>query len=127
MTKFVHVRPEGSDNRQGGFTIAFNHNEGSNEVSFAVARCNAKDNFCRATGRRIAEGRLNANHDVSVINTRAKKYETIVAKLIPEVESRIQTEYASALRDGKTKGTVKKPMFAKKTSSPARVLKRKIG
>ena len=92
--KFAHIRPEGADNRQGGYTVAFRKNDTTGEVEYAVARCNAKDNFNKATGREIAKGRLeNGNSDYfGTISTRAVKYASILEKLIPKINGWIALE-----------------------------------
>jgi hypothetical protein len=47
---------------RGGVTVAYvlYHNERNNTlvIDFATAECSDKDNYCRATGRAIASGRL---------------------------------------------------------------------
>jgi hypothetical protein len=76
MCKFVHIRnhfTETSDGRlpvshdseisdgvevKGGLTIAYEEDEDHKVVTFAIARCHERDNFCRRTGRVKAEGRL---------------------------------------------------------------------
>jgi hypothetical protein len=56
-TKFAHIRPNGLNARDGGYTIAFVHDEINGGVGYAIARCNPKDNFNKKQGRRIAEHR----------------------------------------------------------------------
>lgn len=69
--KYVHIRPKQavyhcgtlsfSPTPRGGVTAAYVllPEEGQQwEVQFAVAECSDKDNYCRATGRAIATGRL---------------------------------------------------------------------
>lgn len=74
MTKFVHFRNyrgEGAvipelDGQyvctKGGTTVAFKEHKTEEGIvlEYAVAHCSIRDNYCRKTGRAIAEGRLNA-------------------------------------------------------------------
>lgn len=50
---------------RGGVTVAYTitaaAGEAGFEIFFAVAECSDKDNYCRATGRAIATGRLASN------------------------------------------------------------------
>jgi len=67
--KFTHIRTVSSGGLlhpdellgKGGITVAYKQIE--NQVSFAYARCSTKDNYCKAKGRMIAEGRLLAGRN----------------------------------------------------------------
>ncbi len=63
MIRFLHVRPQqdGKPTTRGGVTVAYVFNPEMDQVDhWAYARCSSKDNFCRKTGRIIAEGRLHS-------------------------------------------------------------------
>lgn len=90
-TRFAHIRPSGLNARDGGYTIAFMHAPEHGYVSYAIARCNPKDNFNKAVGRAIAEHRLD-NGRGNVIKTRATKFKTIVTKLVERANAEIAFE-----------------------------------
>jgi hypothetical protein len=60
--RFFHFRnkdEEGSPRTRGGFTVAYEFDEGTDSVTrWALTRCSDKENFCRKTGRTVSEGRL---------------------------------------------------------------------
>ena len=89
MIKFAHVRPN-LNPRSGGYTIAFVQT-GPRKVEVALARCNPKDNFNKALGRKIAVGRLSAGESFT-INTRAQKYGNIVKAAIDAADEYIAWE-----------------------------------
>jgi hypothetical protein len=80
MTKFVHFRNyrgEGAvipelDGQyvctKGGTTVAFKEHktEEGLRLEYATAHCSIRDNYCRKTGRAIAEGRLNAGKSQNI-------------------------------------------------------------
>lgn len=51
--KFAHVNI--NHNRQ---TIAYRIDDETNTVTYALAQCSPNDQFCKATGRKIAQGRI---------------------------------------------------------------------
>lgn len=59
--RFLHIRKE-NDIREmsikGGITVAYEVDDDTVEI--ATARCSDRDNYCRKTGRSIAEGRFRA-------------------------------------------------------------------
>ena len=60
-TRFLHVRPTSEDKKptpRGGFTVAYVIDDVDQVGHWAFARCSTKDNFCKATGRVVAGGRL---------------------------------------------------------------------
>ena len=64
MCKFIHFRNtidgrDGTIDTKGGMTVAFEEAE-EGHIMFAVAHCSPRDNYCRKTGRAIAQGRLKA-------------------------------------------------------------------
>lgn len=68
--KFIHLREytdswahEQEVSIKGGTTVAFKENE-DGSVSFAIAKCSPKDNFCRRFGREASMGRLLKNKHV---------------------------------------------------------------
>lgn len=74
MTKFAHFRhihrAEEFDApvevaTKGGKTVAYTEENGI--VRFAVATCSSRDNFCRKTGRYIAEQRLKSHKLVTTV------------------------------------------------------------
>lgn len=78
MCKFAHFRNfnESGDvfgnviEVKGGVTVAYEETEdrnGNEIVTYAVAHCSPRDNFCRKTGRVIAEGRLKAGKGVQTL------------------------------------------------------------
>ena len=61
---------------RGGVTVAYilYHNERNNTlvIDFATAECSDRDNYCRATGRSIATGRLQSvkhSHSFTIDHT----------------------------------------------------------
>jgi hypothetical protein len=63
--RYLHLRcynDDGTVDNRGGLTIGYTfhylHEEDRCEVTFAIALCNYKDNFCRKIGRAIVEGRM---------------------------------------------------------------------
>jgi hypothetical protein len=52
--KFAHL----GDPLFGRRTIGYRINDTDNTVDFAVAQCRTNDQFCKATGRKIVEGRI---------------------------------------------------------------------
>lgn len=85
MTKFMHVRNhvgEGDVETKGGVTIAYTEEavpEGI-RVIFATAVCSSRDNYCRRTGRVIAEGRLQSDHyrDDLIVEPNGSVYEALL-------------------------------------------------
>jgi hypothetical protein len=70
-TKFIHIRnyqPRHPSETtielscKGGTTVAYELDDaggaGKATVRYAVAHCSPRDNYCRATGRAVASGRL---------------------------------------------------------------------
>lgn len=58
--KFVHIRQfniEGDVEGKGGTTVAYEF-QAAGVVKFAVAKCRDTDNFCKATGRVKAAGKM---------------------------------------------------------------------
>jgi len=83
MTKFIHFRnvddtETGTTATKGGVTVAFSEGEG--HLTYAVAHCSPRDNYCRKTGRAIAEGRLKAgkSHKVVFGGNDDSVYETLM-------------------------------------------------
>lgn len=69
-----HAVPERSI--KGGRTVAYTEENGV--VTFAVAKCGPRDNFCRKTGRVIAEGRyLKGKFDTIQLADGQTAYEAI--------------------------------------------------
>lgn len=63
-TSFIHIRvktPQGNILPNGGTTIAFQHDENSNNILYAIAQCNPHDNYNKAYGRMKAAGRLKSD------------------------------------------------------------------
>lgn len=63
MIKFAHVRNKDKDGHptaHGGITVAYDVNDDNEVIAFASARCSRKENYCKAIGRTIATGRLDA-------------------------------------------------------------------
>lgn len=60
MNRFMHFRHtnNGQVNSRGGATVAYQVDKNNNVTKFAIARCSDKDNYCRKTGRNLANGRL---------------------------------------------------------------------
>jgi hypothetical protein len=62
MIKFLHLRNKSTNNQldpRGGVTIAYTPlNEKFNYWGYHIAICSKKDNYCKARGRTIAQGRL---------------------------------------------------------------------
>lgn len=64
LVKFVHIREydnRGNEYPRGGMTVAFQRvksEQGKDLYWVSKAMCSARDNFCKKTGRSIAEGRL---------------------------------------------------------------------
>ena len=63
--RFLHLRNIVPDDdsvtvftQKGGKTIAYTFEDG--RLTYAVAKCGRKENYCRRTGRLISQGRLNA-------------------------------------------------------------------
>lgn len=95
-TKFAHVRPLVENGKhypggekvkvkptKGGLTIAFQRN-GDLEVTYNIAKCNDKDNFCRRIGRQVAAGRLkNKGYIVDVQST--DKYAEIIKLILKDM------------------------------------------
>ena len=58
---FLHYRKYNSRSyttlSRGGFTLAYKF-DGSGNAIVSTARCSDKDNYCKATGRKLAEDRL---------------------------------------------------------------------
>jgi hypothetical protein len=49
--------------RDGNYNVTFAYKRGDNHVLFGAAFCNPKDQFSKAMGRKIAEGRLKSFAD----------------------------------------------------------------
>lgn len=61
MLRFLHIRPKtdkGEIQTRGGFTVAYEIDDLDQVSHWSFARCSTKDNFCKATGRTVAGGRL---------------------------------------------------------------------
>lgn len=64
--RFLHIRNRHGDDQnyevttKGGITVAYEVVNNGDEVHMATAKCSIRDNYCRKTGRTIAEGRFNA-------------------------------------------------------------------
>lgn len=68
-TSFIHIRaksPQGTVLPNGGTTVAFQHDENSNNILFAMAHCNPHDNYNKAYGRMKAAGRLKSDKHCSI-------------------------------------------------------------
>lgn len=68
MQVIFHHRRDKTKSR-GGATVAMLTDEDKNVLSWAVALCHPKDNFCKHTGRMKAAGRLRSawqNHPLTV-------------------------------------------------------------
>lgn len=79
--RFLHIRniedkETGSKALKGGKTLAYCI-EGD-QMTYAVAECGRKENYCRRTGRLISEGRLLAGKNQTV-TLEAKPIETLLA------------------------------------------------
>jgi len=60
--KFMHIREDTKDDKnEKVMTVAYRRVDKlrASDVYFTIAFCSEKDQFCKATGRSIAEGRLN--------------------------------------------------------------------
>lgn len=69
--QYKHIRPVdemGRYKNRGGLTIAYRET-GENTIEYRVAYCSKNDNFCRKTGRTIAERRLNIEPMEATLNT----------------------------------------------------------
>lgn len=85
-TNFAHIRPN-LDPHSGGCTIAYTDipRNATGNIHYAVAFCNAKDNFNKKIGRDIAEGRL-AKGQYNTIFTNSSKYSDIVNSIIASLK-----------------------------------------
>lgn len=66
--KYMHIRPPSKRGR--AITVAYKiipTVSGLIDIHLGVAFCSSKDNFCKATGRKIAEGRLHKQKPLKVI------------------------------------------------------------
>lgn len=66
MRTFMHYRKynrQGQIESRGGLTVAVSLE--NRTVTYAIAQCSTKDNFCRKQGRVKAEGRLKSQEAVS--------------------------------------------------------------
>lgn len=65
--RYIHLRRPNAERTlplsRGGLTIAYQEDEATNKIKFAVAECSDKDNFSRKTGRNIASARLRHLHN----------------------------------------------------------------
>lgn len=65
VIQYRHYRDYTHPSNKGGITVAFirekseDGDENNDTIRYAVAWCSPKDNFCRKTGRELAEQRLN--------------------------------------------------------------------
>ena len=73
---------------KGGLTVAYRHTDG--KVSYAIAMCNTKDNYCKAKGRMIATGRLLAGRNT---------YKVVVDTDKHVVEQILSSEPLATIRD----------------------------
>lgn len=55
MIKFIHIRT----GLKGGTTIGYSFDGVGNRVVYAVAKCNANENYNKKIGRAVTTGRLN--------------------------------------------------------------------
>lgn len=69
--KYIHLRYMGSNGlpiTHGGITVAYIEHE-AGHISYAIARCNSMDNYCRAYGRAKARGRLESMKQKRMLNS----------------------------------------------------------
>lgn len=58
-TRFMHIGNKGNAQHKGVVTLAYRSGEYRTEFIMGAAFCSPDDNFCKATARQIAEGRMN--------------------------------------------------------------------
>jgi hypothetical protein len=61
QTKYVHLRYHQLDesiHNMGGVTIAYRIDDANKQVQWTYVVCSEKDNFCRFTGRHMAEDKF---------------------------------------------------------------------
>jgi len=86
--KFIHLRhmtPRGTPATHGGVTVCYQE-EPAGHISYAIARCNDNDNYCRAYGRAKAQGRLLSPRLRKMITT--DNYSSPVQRVIMELVER---------------------------------------
>jgi len=107
-TRFVHFR--GSEFETGA-TVAFEftgeRDAPEREVVFGVSFCNRKDTFNRATGRMIAENRLNCDRTCRQFTVKLNSFENINIQIICAIREFIMKQRSVRDDDGKiiVKGT----------------------
>lgn len=75
--RFAHIQ----NTPQGTYTIGYQLDD--NGAHYAIARCNPKDNFNRALGRKIVENRLKKAHSyVSFDEVGTDRYGAIVQHIV---------------------------------------------
>lgn len=80
MIKFIHLRYINpfNDNveTKGGFTVAYVEHA-NDTVTYAIAKCSKKDNYCKRIGRDVATGRMKAGQCMTTSLNKEKPYEVI--------------------------------------------------
>lgn len=83
-TKYKHIRFSDYLIFTGGaLTIAYN--EGTNGIEYGVSYCSKKDQFCRKTGRELAESRLNSAEGMFV--PYSTKGNNVILKILLDIAS----------------------------------------
>lgn len=107
--KFIHLRnfnADGSVATRGGITIAYREERDDNGpvARYAAAYCSERDNYCRSTGRAIAQGRLDSKKGIPhhVFLLAGEKAHEELIRLFNNSEEATEEDFANLITDEAT-------------------------